>query len=73
VQTKPHFLTSEAQAHRYFGTAAKTKLVSGTALAAETGLPRRERKHKRRRAMGAARVLLDQKRRGPQRDIPWPS
>jgi hypothetical protein len=23
VQTKPHFLTSEAQAHRYFGTAAK--------------------------------------------------
>jgi hypothetical protein len=36
VQTKPHFLTSEAQAHRYFGTAAKTTLVPGTVLAVET-------------------------------------
>jgi hypothetical protein len=36
VQTKPHFLTSETQAHRYFGTAAKTKLVPGTVLAVET-------------------------------------
>jgi hypothetical protein len=35
VQTKPHFLTSEAQAHRYVGTAAKTLLVPGTVLAVE--------------------------------------
>jgi hypothetical protein len=36
VQMKPHFLRSEAQAHRYFGTAAKTTLVPGTVLAVET-------------------------------------
>jgi hypothetical protein len=36
VQTKPHFLTSEAQAHCYFGTAAKTTLVPGAVLAVET-------------------------------------
>jgi hypothetical protein len=36
VQTEPHFLTSEAQAHCYFGTAAKTTLVPGTVLKVET-------------------------------------
>jgi hypothetical protein len=36
VQPNPHFLTSETQAHRYFGTAAKTTRVPGTALAVET-------------------------------------
>jgi hypothetical protein len=36
VQTKPHFLNSEAQAHRYFGTVSKTTHVSGTVLAVET-------------------------------------
>jgi hypothetical protein len=65
VQTKPHFIKSEAQAHRYFGTATKTKLVPGTVLAAETGRPRRGCAHKHRLAMGAARALLDQKRPDP--------
>jgi hypothetical protein len=32
---KPHFLTLEAQAQRYFGTAPKTTLVPGTVLAVE--------------------------------------
>jgi hypothetical protein len=36
VQTKPHFLTMEAQAHRYLGTAATTTLAPGTVLAVET-------------------------------------
>jgi hypothetical protein len=36
VQTEPHFLTTEAQAHRYVGTAAKTLLVPGTVLVVET-------------------------------------
>jgi hypothetical protein len=33
---KPHFLASEAQAHRHFATAAKTTLVPGTVLAVDT-------------------------------------
>jgi hypothetical protein len=36
VQPKLHLSTSEAQAHRYFETAAKTTLVPGTVLALET-------------------------------------
>jgi hypothetical protein len=39
MQTKPHFLTSEAQAHRYFGTASKTILAPGTVLATESDSP----------------------------------
>jgi hypothetical protein len=73
VQTKPHVLMAEAQAHRYFGTTAKTSLVPGPILAVESDSSSASARTSVLSSMGDARVLLDQKRPDPQREVPRPS